>query len=200
MCKNCVQEFKIKTISSASFHPSHKDFIYLDGVIYGADYHENPALQAAIRQFKYRFTKELGDTFADLTSGKLKELKMCFGKKIFLIPVPLHKKRLAYRGFNQAELIAIGTASRFAKKIDILHLLHRVKNTSQQAKLSKNERHQNLSHAFEVAGDLSVLSNGVCFLVDDVCTTGSTLDHCAKILKENGVKKVYGLVVARAFR
>ena len=73
-------------------------------------------------------------------------------------------------------------------------------NTSQQAKLNKEARHQNLSEAFEVVGNLKQLSETVCFLVDDVCTTGATLDSCARVLKEAGIQKVYGLVVARAFK
>lgn len=200
LCKNCVQNFRIKSLRAKSVYPSSEDFEHLDGVIYGADYAENPEIQAAISQFKYRFNCELTDYFADLVCRKMRELGMLKGRQAFLIPVPLHKKRLNYRGFNQAELIARASANRFGEGATVVSPLTRVKNTSQQAKLSKKERHQNLAEAFEVAGDLSSLSDSVCFVVDDVCTTGATLDNCARVLKENGMKKVYGLVVARAFK
>ena len=158
MCKNCVQRFDISRIKAKSRYPSSQDFEYLDAVIYGADYAKNPEIRAAIAQFKYKFTKELNGCFADLLSQKLKELNMLKAKSFFLVPVPLHKKRLNYRGFNQAELIALKVSEYFSS------------------------------------------SRVLCFLVDDVCTTGATLDSCAKVLKEAGLKKVYGLVVARAFK
>lgn len=172
----------------------------MDGVIYGVDYAESPGIQAAITQFKYKFTQELTQYFADLVSQKLGELSMVRGRPIYLIPVPLHKKRLNYRGFNQAELIAREVGDCFGKRVRLVHPLRRVRHTLQQAKLNKNERHRNLNEAFEVTQDLSELTEGVCFLVDDVCTTGATLDSCARALKERGLKKVYGLVVARAFK
>ncbi len=200
MCKNCVQQFKIKPIRAKSLRPSSEDFEYLDGVIYGADYAENPEIQAAISQFKYRFNRELTDYFAELISQKMRELGMLKEKQASLIPVPLHKKRLNYRGFNQAELIAYASAAKVGDRACVLTLLSRIKNTSQQAKLSKKERHQNLQEAFEVTGDLCSLSDSVCFVVDDVCTTGATLDSCARALKAKGIRKVYGLVVARAFK
>jgi len=174
----------------------------MDGVIYALDYAENPQIQAAIQQFKYRFTKELAEYFGDLIAQKLRELSMNKGKTNILIPVPLHKKRLNYRGFNQAELIAKSVCERVGDS-RISHLLRRVKNTSQQAKLNKKERHDNLEDAFVLESGLlqeSGLQNSVYFIVDDVCTTGSTLENCAKVLKESGLKKVYGLVVARAFK
>ena len=200
LCKNCVQKFRIKPIKASSRNPSSEDFQFLDGVIYGADYAGNPEIQAAISQFKYKFNRELTGHFAELVSQKLSELGMLKNKRAVLVPVPLHKKRLNYRGFNQAELIAHAAAAGYGEGAEVRYLLIRVKNTSQQAKLNKKERHWNLHEAFEVTGKLDELSDKVCFVVDDVCTTGATLDSCAKVLKDAGLKKVYGLVVARAFK
>ena len=200
LCKKCVQEFRIKPLQAKSICPSSKDFEYLDGVIYGADYAQNPQIQAAITQFKYKFTRELVGQFGELVSDKMKEMGMLKSRQAALVPVPLHKKRLNYRGFNQADLIARETATRFGGQAEVHSVLFRVKNTSQQAKLNKHERKLNLAEAFEVAGDIGPLTGKVCFLVDDVCTTGATLDNCARALKQSGVSKVYGLVVARAFK
>ena len=122
------------------------------------------------------------------------------------MPVPLHPKRLNYRGFNQAELISRAVVesigNRDSDRVSILPLLTRVKHTAQQAKLSKRERHENLEDAFTMNKKCihEWDNQSVYFIVDDVCTTGATLENCAKVLKENGVKKVYGLVVARAFK
>lgn len=178
------------------------EFKYLDGVIYAADYSKNPELKAAISQFKYKYTRELNAVFVSLLIKKLSELYMLKKQDFFLVPVPLHKKRLAHRGFNQSDLLANGVANKFEKPVKIELLLNRVKNTSQQAKLKKIERRLNLKNAFQLnKGSLKQLSQKVCFLVDDVCTTGSTLDECARVLKqEAGLEKVYGLVVARAVK
>jgi competence protein ComFC len=225
LCTECIKRLKIKDLRLKKKNPSsEKEWKYMDGVIYALDYAENPQIQAAIQQFKYRFTKELVEYFGDLIAQKLRELSMNKGKTNILIPVPLHKKRLNYRGFNQAELIAKAVCERVGDS-RISHLLRRVKNTSQQAKLNKKERLENLEDAFSYCGaapssrgancgaashgmdkhpsaaaDSTIAPQQVYFIVDDVCTTGSTLENCAKVLKESGIKKVYGLVVARAFK
>jgi len=200
MCQKCRDALKIRKIRSVSYSPSQQDFKYLDGVIYGLDYAENPEIQAAIKQFKYKFTQDLVDYFGKILAEKLGQLRMVKDKQVTLIPVPLHKKRQWQRGFNQAQLIAENVAKRMGDLAQVDLVLIRIKHTSQQAKLNKAERHKNLLEAFEISGDLEKLDDKICFLVDDVCTTGATLDSCAKLLKEKGVFKVYGLVVARAFK
>lgn len=240
LCMDCLKNLDKKKIS-----PNYRntylntnlntDFHDLDGVIYALDYAKNPQIQAAIKQLKYRFTQDLAMHFGRLIAEKIGELSMAKGRQIILIPVPLHKKRLNYRGFNQAQVIAQAVADKIPNA-QILPLLDRVRHTQQQAKLSKDERHENLKDAFEMntncvqqyfsfARAYNTPSFGVSgyeerraqkktkakekgeerrgsllFLVDDVCTTGSTLENCARVLKDNGFEKVYGLVIARAFK
>jgi len=179
---------------------SKKEFKYLDGVIYGVDYAENPQIQAAVQQFKYKFTQELKEIFGDLIADKLKQLSIVNGRRIILIPVPLHRKRYYQRGFNQAYLIAKAVQERMGGVVDVPSILKRDINTPQQAKLSKKERHKNLKGAFSLNKNCvqSFDPKSVYFVVDDVCTTGTTLESCARVLKEFGIPKVYGLVVARA--
>lgn len=191
LCKNCIANFAKKKIATLPYiKPEPAEFEYLDGVIYALDYEKNPQIQAAIKQFKYKFTMELTEYFSALIKEKLSELQMTKNQPITLIPVPLHPKRLSYRGFNQAEVIASSLNA------PITHALTRIKNTSQQAKLNKKERHENLDEAFKV--NSTHFDDSIHFLVDDVCSTGATLENCAKVLKNAGLKKVYGLVVARA--
>jgi ComF family protein len=225
LCGDCVARLKIKDLRfKKKSPPSEKEWEYLDGVIYGVDYAENPQIKAAIQQFKYRFTQELAEYFGDLISDKLKQLSMVKGRRIILIPVPLHRKRYYQRGFNQAYLIAKAIQVRMGGQVDVQSILKRDVNTPQQAKLNKQERHKNLKDAFEVnrallapdramepapSGCVQVMNTkfvqpfnpkSIYFIVDDVCTTGTTLESCAKVLKEAGIKKVYGLTVARAFK
>jgi competence protein ComFC len=203
LCNSCIKKFKIRDLRfKKKSLLSEKEWKYLDGVIYGLDYAENPQIQAAIQQFKYKFTQELKGIFGDLISDKLKQLSIIKGRKIILIPVPLHKKRYYKRGFNQAYLIAKAVQERMGGRIDVPSVLKRDVNTPQQAKLDRKERHKNLKGAFSLntkfVQDFDPKS--VYFIVDDVCTTGTTLESCAKVLKEEGISRVYGLVVARALK
>jgi len=208
LCTSCLANLKKKKISRRGWGTSQQDneFDHLNGVIYALDYAKNPQIQAAIQQFKYRFTQEMADYFGGLLVEKIGELSMVKNKQIILIPVPLHKKRLNYRGFNQAEVICNILKERMGDEVNISHAIQRTRHTSQQAKLSKNERHKNLENAFVVDAKKARFVNRTCnksniyFIVDDVCTTGSTLENCARVLKESGLQKVYGLVVARAFK
>jgi ComF family protein len=119
-------------------------------------------------------------------------LKECLQKEEFrgdvVIPVPLHRSRERIRGFNQAELIA----SRLGRPL-ACDLLRRRKNTASQTGLSRNQRKLNLAGAFEVRRRIS----GGIIVVDDVYTTGSTMNEIAKPLKRAGASRAEVLTVAR---
>ena len=106
-----------------------------------------------------------------------------------LIPVPLHRSRERERGFNQAELIA--------RELDLpvdIRAIRRRKKTPTQTGLSRSERARNLAAAFELRGDVEDLK---VILVDDVFTTGATMNELAKVLKRGGASRVEVLTFAR---
>ncbi|MDR0291705.1 MAG: ComF family protein [Elusimicrobium sp.] len=110
-----------------------------------------------------------------------------------ICPVPLHSFKQRRRGYNQSALLA----QNLAENKNIFYdekLLLRKKNTSAQAKLKKAERIKNVENAFECRADVK---GKIILLVDDVCTTGSTLEACAAALKAAKAKKVYALTLAR---
>jgi ComF family protein len=113
--------------------------------------------------------------------------------EVRLVPVPLHRKRLATRGFNQG-LELISGMRRLDKRLQIWQGLKRIKNTETQTRLSKAARKSNVRGAFRVSKK-EVPERVV--LVDDVMTTGATLDACARVLKRSGVLEVITLTVAR---
>ncbi len=114
----------------------------------------------------------------------------------FILYVPLHKKKLRERGFDQAFLIAreISKLSNIPLKAD---LLFKKKETPPQAALKKQIRVKNLKGAFDVR-DSSFLEGKNVLLVDDVITTGVTVNECSKVLKQNGAKRVEVFTLARA--
>ncbi len=113
-----------------------------------------------------------------------------------IIPVPLHKKRYNWRGFNQAFLLARYVASRFNLRV-CDNLLVRERNTKSQTRIrSMDERRKNIKGAF-LCQNRDLVRGKNIIVVDDVCTTLATLNECAKELKKAGAKSVWGLVVAR---
>ena len=111
-----------------------------------------------------------------------------------IVPVPLGKKRLKERGYNQAALIA-KPLSRLAAIPYEPSMVKRIKETKSQVGMSINERRMNMEDAFL---SQSINSHGMNFLIiDDVFTSGSTMDSCARALKDAGADLIYGLTVAR---
>ncbi len=110
------------------------------------------------------------------------------------VPVPLHKLREREREFNQAAVLAELVAARAG--VPILHCLERVRYTTTQTRHDRSERMENLRNAFELSesGDVS---GRHLVLVDDVLTTGSTVDECARVLMNAGAASIRAITVAR---
>jgi ComF family protein len=107
------------------------------------------------------------------------------------VPVPLHASRRRHRGFNQAADLARQLG------VPVVHALRRVRATPTQTGLPAGQRHRNVREAFAVTRAAAPLAGAVVVLVDDVSTTGATLEACARALKEAGVAEVRALTAAR---
>jgi competence protein ComFC len=112
-----------------------------------------------------------------------------------VVPVPLHAARLRERGYNQAALLARAMARRAGLPVDERTLI-RQRSTASQVDLDAKQRKENVRAAFRCAG--SDLMDKRVLLIDDVCTTGATLEACAIALHEGGAREVYALTLARA--
>lgn len=150
------------------------------------------ALRQAIHKFKYERDLTLGDLFAH----PMIELVYKMDWKIDLvIPVPLSRKRFNERGYNQSAFlawpIALGIAADYSSKA-----LTRNRDTRSQVGLNADERRDNVANAFIARPTL--VSQKSILLIDDVTTTGSTIDACAAALNRAGARNVYGLTLARA--
>ena len=108
-----------------------------------------------------------------------------------VIPVPLHRSRKRHRGFNQAEDLAREMS------MPVVAALRRVSATATQTELPAGQRHRNVRHAFAVTRAAAALTGKAVVLIDDVSTTGATLDACARVLKQAGIAEVRALTAAR---
>jgi len=112
------------------------------------------------------------------------------------VPVPLHRRRFNWRGFNQSLLLAKYIGDKFYLPVREDMIL-RVKNTKPQTTTkNEEERRKNIDKAFSCPNAEEMRGKNI-ILIDDVCTTSATLNECAKELKKAGAKNVWGLVVAR---
>lgn len=169
----------------------------INGLIVAASY-GNKVLQTAITSFKYKFVSDLADYLGNILVSSLEKIrgdKKTILDDFIIIPVPLHPKRIAWRGFNQAEVLARYLSGRLGL-IMRNDLLKRVRFTKAQMSLGRQERLVNLKEAF-IGEDKNFIANKKFLLVDDVYTTGATMEECAKELKRLGAEKVWGIVLAR---
>lgn len=163
----------------------------IDGLLSALPYRD-PAVKSLIETFKYKFVNisELLGTFLVETIAN-QELNQFF-QDFVIIPVPLHKKRFRWRGFNQSQLLAQALSA--SLNIPIAEkTISRIRYTKPQVELKHDERKENIKGAFEVLMDVA----GQNFLIiDDVVTTGATLNEIAKLLKKKKAHQVWALTLA----
>ena len=149
-------------------------------------------LRASVQRMKFSNRREYLDFYAEAMVWRA-EKWISLWRPGWIIPVPMHWMKKNRRGFNQSELLAkkIGRLT----GIPVLsHTVRKRKNTKDQKELSGQERRKNLKNAFEVSGDLSGVQS--VLVIDDVYTTGSTMDEISRVLKRAGVRNVFFLVIA----
>jgi len=167
--------------------------LFIDGEIAIIQYDEKALIGEIMHSFKYQYVEELEKTIEKMIKEFL--LKNNLATFDVITFVPLHGRRYVERGFNQAEKIALILAKLCNKPA--INLLKRTRYTKPQAKFKRQERLVNLKDAFEFCYKKTDLSGKNILLVDDVYTTGSTMQECAKVLKSNQIGKVVGFSLAR---
>lgn len=187
LCSQCYRliHFNCQPVNSDLF--SQK---YLDQALSLAVY--QPPVSDLIKSLKYGRIKKISQVLAQLLYDHL-NLPRCD----LITWAPISKKRLNDRGFNQAELIG----KDLGKLMDIPteSILKKIKHTSKQARSSFKQRLENLQNSFSIEEKfIESLSNQKIMIIDDVLSTGSTLDECARVLKTAGADKVVGIAVARS--
>lgn len=180
-----------------------KDRFLIDGILVASSY-KNAIVAHSIHLFKYNFVEKLAEPLGKILLNCIMSSDLSLPDLI--IPVPLHKKRLRWRGFNQAELLADFLGKNITPGFNIRvenNLLIRKKKTKPQMKIrNASERKNNIKGAFTIKKEdlkknIRLIKEKRIYLIDDVATTGNTLFECAKILKKAGAKEVYAIVIAR---
>jgi competence protein ComFC len=157
-------------------------------------YRAHGIVRDLIHRFKYGREYYLRHQIAVWAAAGLEDERLQTPDIDALVPVPLHSARQREREFNQAEVIAELLAERCGKRI--VRALERIRYTDSQTRHDRAERMENLRGAFRVRQPRAVLNRHLV-LVDDVFTTGSTVEECARVLTEAGAASVRALVVAR---
>lgn len=207
LCPSCVLNirqtklvcpFCERLAHGGAAHPLCKRKYGLDGLWSLGVYSDT--LQKAIQKLKYRWVRELAEVLVDLmveywaryNPEFIQQIRKDQGKNWQIVPVPLHKFRQNWRGFNQASLLGQLLSKRL--DLDYLEGLKRIRNTKPQIELKAWERKQNIKGAFTLNCKLLPIN---CLLIDDVWTTGATLKECCYVLKKGGAKKVWAITLAR---
>ena len=176
MCPKCYEELQF-----TDFRPNR----IIEGVnIYSCGVYEK-VLQKLIRGLKYHKQKELAFYLAKFMYEYWTQLEISGDFQV--VPTPLHKNRIRKRKYNHMELVAVEFCKLSGYTLNT-ELIKRVKDTKPQYRLSRKERLQNLSQAFEV--DLSKNLNKPVLILDDICTTGATFEEMINALKEQGIKNI----------
>lgn len=159
------------------------------------------AVKKLILQLKYNNGGQVAELFAPFMSASIRRpidekthIKSCFFADYRLIPVPLCRQRRRKRGYNQAGLLAEAVGRYLDLPVE--EVLKRTRKTTIQKRMSPKERATNLQGAFALAEGANV-AGGRFIIIDDVFTSGSTANECAKVLREAGAQSVDVLVVAR---
>jgi len=224
LCQNCFEKIKItphnfcpvckRPIPDSLICIKCQKKINLNRLIWSVPY-SNILVQTLIKKLKYDYVKELANPLSQLL---INSLSLCvrfnlthndhhssLNTQYLFVPVPLHKRKLRERDFNQAELLAERVAKHFS--IPLENALVRKKYTLPQAKTKNHEiRKKSLKNAFEISKEFTkkcidknknILKDKIVILVDDVFTTGTTMSEAAKVLRQAGAKEIWGLVIAK---
>jgi len=187
LCSGCYQliHFNLQPITNRLICHDH-----LDQVVTLAVY--QPPISQLIKALKYQHVKLAGSELAKLLYWHLQ-----IPEHNLISYAPISRGRLNERGFNQAQLIATNLAKLLNKPS--VSLLLKSRETKKQAHSTIDQRLKNLENSFVVDPTTKeIIPNSIIVIIDDVISTGSTLDKCAKVLKEAGAKEVIGVALAQS--
>lgn len=197
LCPDCILSLPYTNFHDDKQNPVSKTFwgrLPLEGATALFYFDTKTRVQRLIHQLKYKSKPQIGEVLGSILGSQL-AASHTFSSVDVVIPVTLHEAKRRKRGYNQAYHIALGVASSLGVEA-LEHGLIRTKNTSTQTKKSREERVKNMRKVFQIANPEHLEGKHI-LLVDDVVTTGSTLESCA--LQLLTVKQVKMSIATLAF-
>lgn len=205
ICTNCLAKVSVapttcigcgKSAVDGLTHAGCKRSYLLDSAM--AIWRYEGVVRKALLSMKYRYASDIGAELAKLAVTEIKKARILLPSKAILVPIPLHRARQNWRGFNQVEEIgrrvAVSMGWGYTTK-----LLSRQRLTVPQTGLKRSDRTKNILGVFTANKNHPLHSNydTPLILFDDVQTTGSTLREAGKVLKRSGFKTVWGFALAK---
>ncbi|PIU99220.1 hypothetical protein COS59_00930 [Candidatus Wolfebacteria bacterium CG03_land_8_20_14_0_80_36_15] len=208
ICKKCLSKIQLNNtlfcpVCRARL-PENKKICHFDChyLLGAAGNYDDLILQNLIQSFKYKNLKTLAPILTDLLIQFIRNSDLALPadrqriRNFIVVPIPLYPRRERERGFNQAKLITKNLVEKL--NLEFCDALVRLKNTKSQAQArDTEERAKNVKDCFKIIHPELVKEKNI-ILVDDVFTSGATINEAVKILKQNGAKKILALVIAKA--
>lgn len=193
LCDACLADFAPPSDDTDRFAAADAGVVIGDALLVGlAAFRYATTVRRALAALKFGGAHRLAPILVAAAVPALHRLCAISGPAV-LVPVPVHRDRRRARGYNQAELLARGLASRTG--MPTVDILRRTLPTTRQHRLNRAARLRNLRGAFAVADGAQVPP--VAIVVDDIITTTATLEACAATLSAAGCGAVYGFAIAR---
>ena len=191
ICGECADKIGYYNNDINSLNLPENIKTYCDGMVCIGQYKDT--LKNSLKRFKFSNKPSYYRGFGKLLALKIQNT-IQFDRIDLIVPVPLHKNRQRKRGYNQSELIAKYTANQLGIPLKN-NVLIKISESKSQSTLSRNERLLNVQGSFN-AVNTEAVNNKNILIVDDIITTGSTVNQCSKALKEAGAISVIAGAIA----
>jgi len=188
LCQDCLDEV---SYTQAPCFLSYEKKVYFDKLWSVCIY--NGVVKKCIHLFKYKNRLCLLNAFEEMLTNFTKKF-VDIEKIDWLAPVPLHRTTFSQRGFNQSRLLAKSLSKAFDKRL--CNCLLKARPTVSQSGLTKHQRSANVKGVFKIKKTTNIKDKTI-LLIDDVFTTGSTINECSKVLRRAGARSVEALTLAR---
>lgn len=189
ICNNCIKTVNAISLNKIDYYSDKffKNHLYI--------FKYEDIIREKIIKFKFENEAYLYRMFAEAVLNNKENINF-IEKYDYLIPVPIHKKRKKQRGYNQSELIARKINDEI-KSIKLqTNIIIKYKNIVPQSTLNQNGRKENIKNVYKVINKEKI-KNKKILILDDIFTTGSTVNECSRILKEAGAKEIGVLTIAK---